>query len=115
MCNHCINFHIPCSRCNRCYTKNWCSKECLSLDWEERHQKVCHKEADNLSPTRGRSRLVPSCDVQMKWRPWRTFACMEAAENSGIIKGGAGCNEEDAKRRRVKARWTVDEVKDLGD
>ena len=44
-----------------------------------------------------------------------TFACMEAAENSGIIKGGAGCNEEDAKRRRVKARWTVDEVKDLGD
>ena len=37
---------LACIRCGKCYTKNFCSKECQAQDWEEKHQKFCSKEAD---------------------------------------------------------------------
>ena len=36
---------LACIRCGKCYTKNYCSKECQAQDWEEKHQRFCSKEA----------------------------------------------------------------------
>ena len=30
-------------RCGECLTKNYCSRECLLKDSEEKHSKFCHK------------------------------------------------------------------------
>ena len=30
-------------RCSECLTKNYCSRECLLKDSEEKHSKFCHK------------------------------------------------------------------------
>ena len=35
-----------CIRCGKCYTKNYCSKECQAQDWEVKHQGFCSKDAD---------------------------------------------------------------------
>ena len=37
---------LLCIRCGKCYTKNYCSKDCQAEDWEEKHQRFCSKEAD---------------------------------------------------------------------
>ena len=35
-----------CIRRGKCYTKNYCCKECQAQDWEEKHQRFCSMEAD---------------------------------------------------------------------
>ena len=34
------------SRCSKCLTKNWCSKDCQRKDWEEKHQEFCKSSED---------------------------------------------------------------------
>ena len=34
------------SRCSKCLTKLWCSRECLSKDWEMAHKVTCNEQPD---------------------------------------------------------------------
>ena len=38
-----MNFLI---RCSKCLTKSWCSQECKSKDWDEKHKEFCIKDVD---------------------------------------------------------------------
>ena len=33
-------------RCNKCLTKTYCSRQCLSKDWEEKHSDLCQEESE---------------------------------------------------------------------
>ena len=44
--NRCDQCHLlapKVHRCSRCWTKVYCSKECIELDWTTVHKKVCRK------------------------------------------------------------------------
>ena len=66
-------------RCGKCYTKNYCSKECQTQDWEEKHQRFCSEEAD-------RRKVKGGCDSDMRHEKerkalekmsahWEAFEC----------------------------------------
>ena len=98
MCNHCSNFHIPCSRCNRCYTKNWCSVECLTQDWEERHHKFCHKDADMRKVKKdAKSRDTGGVEMAMK----------------GLHKAMARLNAADGPAADKSLNLSADDIKDI--
>ena len=93
-----LMFHI-CTRCNRCYTKNWCSKECLAQDWEEKHKKFCHQKADKRKVKSG-SELRRANEMEALEE---TFAGMEAAENSGI-KEELGAVKKMCQKKKSKTK-----------
>ena len=39
-----ISHFLP--RCNRCWTKQYCSMECLQEDFEDKHEDACKVESD---------------------------------------------------------------------
>jgi len=45
-CDWCKTMKKEVHRCSRCLTKAYCSRECLNMDWEKVHQKVCREEPD---------------------------------------------------------------------
>merc|ERR550519_2308807 len=42
-CDYCFMLAEKVHRCSNCLTKNYCSRECLLKDSEEKHSKFCHK------------------------------------------------------------------------
>jgi len=45
-CDWCKTLKKEVHRCSRCLTKVYCNKECLKLDWEKVHHKVCKEKPD---------------------------------------------------------------------
>jgi len=45
-CDWCKTMKKEVHRCSRCLTKHYCSQECLNLDWEKVHKKVCKEKPD---------------------------------------------------------------------
>jgi len=45
-CDYCFKRAEQVHRCGKCYTKNYCSKECLAQDWEVKHQGFCSMDAN---------------------------------------------------------------------
>ena len=45
-CDNCFFLCEKVHRCGRCLTKQYCSKECKSLDWQGVHEKVCKPGED---------------------------------------------------------------------
>jgi len=45
-CDWCKTLKKEVHRCSRCLTKVYCNKDCLKLDWEKVHHKVCREKPD---------------------------------------------------------------------
>ena len=45
-CDWCKTMKKEVHRCSRCLTKHYCSQECLNMDWEKVHKKVCKEKPD---------------------------------------------------------------------
>ena len=91
------------SRCGKCLTKHYCSKECLSKDWEEKHRKLCSVEADERKVKGGSKVRLASEETALE----KTLATATGIGESGfemqemedLIKM---CQREKTKKKAVK-------------
>ena len=82
------------SRCKKCLTKTYCSKDCQAKDWEEKHQGLCQSGGEERKVKGGSEARV---EAGLVW-----FGRTEEAKNM-LVKAKEMCEKKGKEGKKVKA------------